>query len=64
MPMYYAIGYKGKPLGSPMLKDEAEAKLVIMERCVRGLELIPFTEEQLGLSGTEAEQDAHIPDSK
>jgi hypothetical protein len=64
MPMYYAIGYKGKPLGSPMLRDEAEAKLVIMERCVRGLELIPFTEEQLSLSGTQAEPDSEIPDQK
>jgi hypothetical protein len=63
MPMYYALGYKGKPLSSPMLKDEAEAKLIIMERCVRGLELIAFTEEQLGLTGSKEDMHWQYPDS-
>lgn len=45
MAQYYALSYKGKMLGSPMLKDEAEAKLMIMQRCLRGLELIELPED-------------------
>lgn len=38
--MPYYIGYKGKKLGYPMTKEEAEAKLIVLSRCFKQLEII------------------------
>lgn len=50
MTKYYVLAYKGKSLGSPMTRDEAEAKLIIMQRCFHGLELVPLSEDELAMA--------------
>lgn len=38
--MPYYISYKGKKLGSPLSKHEAEEKLLVLSRCFQQLEII------------------------
>jgi hypothetical protein len=57
MTQYYVLCYKGKTLGPPMVRDEAEAKLIIMQRCFYGLELVPFQEEGISSSVLDPELD-------
>lgn len=38
--MPYYLSYKGKKLGSPLTKQEAEEKLLIMSRCFKQLEVV------------------------
>lgn len=38
--MQYYISYKGKKLGSPMTKWEAEEKLIVLSRCFKQLEIV------------------------
>jgi len=41
--MPYYLSYKGKKLGPPMSKSEAEAKWIVLSRCVRQLEIVKET---------------------
>lgn len=50
MTKYYVLTYKGKNLGLPMTRDEAEAKLIIMQRCFHGLELVPLSEDEAAMA--------------
>ncbi|WP_158301888.1 hypothetical protein [Paenibacillus mesophilus] len=38
--MPYYISYKGKKLGSPLSKHEAEEKLLVLSRCFQQLEIV------------------------
>lgn len=38
--MPYYISYKGKKLGAPMSKVEAEEKLMVLSRCFKQLEIV------------------------
>ncbi|MEF3303717.1 hypothetical protein [Paenibacillus sp. GYB003] len=38
--MPYYISYKGKKLGSPLTKHEAEEKLLVLSRCFKQLEIM------------------------
>lgn len=47
--MPYYISYKGKKLGSPLTKNEAEEKLVVLSRCFKQLEIIKEGPQAAGL---------------
>lgn len=38
--MLYYISYKGKKLGSPLTRQEAEQKLLVLSRCFKQLEIV------------------------
>lgn len=38
--MPYYISYKGKKLGLPLTKHEAEEKLLVLSRCFKQLEIV------------------------
>lgn len=38
--MFYYISYKGKKLGMPLSKQEAEEKLLVLSRCFKQLEIV------------------------
>ncbi|WP_158606490.1 hypothetical protein [Paenibacillus ginsengarvi] len=46
--MPYYISYKGKKLGSPLSKHEAEEKLLVLSRCFKQLEIIKETPQAVG----------------
>ena len=41
--MPYYISYKGKKLGQPLTRQEAEEKLIVLSRCFQQLEIIRET---------------------
>ena len=44
--MPYYISYKGKKLGSPLSKQEAEEKLIVLSRCFKQLEIVKENAQQ------------------
>lgn len=38
--MPYYISYKGKKLGAPLSRHEAEEKLLVLSRCFKQLEIV------------------------
>ncbi|MBD2863146.1 MULTISPECIES: hypothetical protein [Paenibacillus] len=47
--MPYYISYKGKKLGSPLTKNEAEEKLVVLSRCFKQLEIVKENSQPVGM---------------
>jgi len=47
--MPYYISYKGKKLGSPLTKNEAEEKLVVLSRCFKQLEIVKENSQPAGM---------------
>ena len=46
--MPYYISYKGKKLGLPLTKQEAEEKLLVLSRCFKQLEVIRESVQPIG----------------
>ena len=58
--MPYYLSYKGKKLGPPMSKSEAEAKWIVLSRCVRQLEIVKETRfPRFGRPGEASAANAH-----
>ncbi|PYI56139.1 hypothetical protein [Paenibacillus flagellatus] len=46
--MPYFLSYKGKKLGSPLSRHEAEEKLLVMSRCFQQLEIVKDSSQSAG----------------
>jgi|HigsolmetaAR203D_1030402.scaffolds.fasta_scaffold40892_1 hypothetical protein len=54
--IHYYISYKGKKLGAPMSKLEAEEKLIVLSRCFKQLEVVCEKSPLSASSGRETEK--------